>query len=66
VCSAVIVLRYRSPEIECGFRTPGMPFIPLLGVASSIWLTTYLTSTTWLRFMGWFLIGILIYQGGRY
>ncbi len=66
VCSAVIVLRYRSPEIERGFRTPGMPFIPLLGVASSIWLTTYLTSTTWLRFMGWFLFGILIYGAYGY
>jgi basic amino acid/polyamine antiporter, APA family len=45
VCSAVIVLRYRSPDIERGFRTPGMPVIPLIGVASSIWLTTYLTTT---------------------
>ena len=31
VCSAVIVLRYRSPEIERGFRTPGMPVIPSSG-----------------------------------
>lgn len=28
VCTSVIVLRYRSPEIERGFRTPGMPVIP--------------------------------------
>ena len=50
VGTAVIVLRYRSPEIERGFKTPGMPVIPLIGVASSIWLTTYLTTVTWIRF----------------
>ena len=53
MCTAVIVLRYRNPEIERGFRTPGMSIIPLIGVVSSIWLTTYLTTTTWLRFAGW-------------
>ncbi len=66
VCSAVIVLRYRSPEIERGFRVPGMPVIPLLGVASSIWLTTYLTSTTWIRFGIWFLLGLAVYAAYGY
>jgi APA family basic amino acid/polyamine antiporter len=61
VCTAVIVLRYRSPDIERGFRTPGMPVIPLIGVASSIWLTTYLTTVTWLRFVVWLVIGLVIY-----
>ena len=61
VCTSVIVLRYRNPEIERGFRTPGMPIIPLIGVVSSIWLTTYLTSTTWLRFAVWLAIGLTIY-----
>jgi APA family basic amino acid/polyamine antiporter len=61
VCSAVMVLRYRSPDIERGFKTPGMPIIPLIGVGSSIWLTTYLTSTTWLRFSVWLVIGLVVY-----
>jgi basic amino acid/polyamine antiporter, APA family len=61
VCTAVIVLRYRSPEIERGFKTPGMPVIPLIGVGSSIWLTTYLTTVTWLRFAIWLVIGLVIY-----
>ena len=50
------MLRYRNPEIERGFRTPGMSIIPLIGVVSSIWLTTYLTTTTWLRFGIWLVI----------
>jgi basic amino acid/polyamine antiporter, APA family len=61
VCSAVIVLRYRSPELERGFKTPGMPVIPLIGVGSSIWLTTYLAGLTWVRFGVWFLIGLAVY-----
>lgn len=66
VCSAVIVLRYRSPEIERGFKAPLFPFIPLLGVGSSVWLTTYLTTTTWFRFGVWFLLGLAIYAAYGY
>ncbi|OSC40331.1 amino acid permease [Mycobacterium decipiens] len=61
VCSSVIVLRYRSPDIERSFRMPGMPIIPLVGVGASIWLTIYLTELTWLRFTGWLLLGLAIY-----
>ena len=66
VCSAVIVLRYRSPEIERGFKTPGMPIIPLIGVGASLWLTTYLTSTTWVRFGVWFVLGAVVYAAYGY
>ena len=61
VCGSVVVLRYRSPELERGFRCPGMPVIPLIGVASSIWLTTYLAQLTWERFAVWFAIGAVVY-----
>ena len=50
VCGSVIVLRYRSPDIERSFRLPGMPLVPLVGVGASIWLTTYLTELTWAAF----------------
>ncbi|WP_421844316.1 amino acid permease [Mycobacterium sp.] len=61
VCGSVIVLRYRSPDIERSFRLPGMPLVPLVGVGASIWLTTYLTELTWLRFVCWLVLGLLIY-----
>ena len=61
VCGSVVVLRYRSPELERGFRCPAMPVIPLVGVVASIWLTTYLTRLTWERFGIWFLLGIVLY-----
>ena len=61
VSVAVIVLRYRSPELPRTFRAPLMPFTPLLGIGFSIWLITQLQPATWMRFAVWFLIGALIY-----
>ncbi|MET0133989.1 MAG: amino acid permease [Kibdelosporangium sp.] len=61
VCVAVVVLRYRRPELPRTFRTPGMPVVPAIGVIFSIWLITFLQPETWLRFGGWFLIGMVIY-----
>ncbi|MGW4948030.1 amino acid permease [Actinoplanes sp. NPDC004185] len=63
VCVAVIVLRYRRPDLPRSFRLPGMPVIPALGVVFSIWLITFLTPTTWLRFLVWFVIGLIVYFG---
>jgi APA family basic amino acid/polyamine antiporter len=61
VCVAVIVLRYRRPDLPRGFRTPGMPVVPALGVIFSIWLITFLSPVTWLRFLVWFVLGMIVY-----
>lgn len=61
VSGAVIVLRYRRPELPRTFRVPLMPVTPLVGIGFSIWLVTKLQAVTWLRFVIWFLIGVLIY-----
>jgi APA family basic amino acid/polyamine antiporter len=61
VCVAVIVLRYRRPDLHRTFRTPGMPVVPVVGVVFSIWLITFLKPETWLRFAIWFVIGIALY-----
>ncbi|MGW2741810.1 amino acid permease [Streptomyces sp. NPDC001450] len=66
VCTAVIVLRYRQPELPRTFRTPWMPFVPALGVVFSIWLITYLQWQTWVRFAVWFVIGCVVYFGYSY
>jgi APA family basic amino acid/polyamine antiporter len=63
VCVAVIVLRYRRPDLPRTFRTPGMPVVPAIGVVFSIWLITFLQPATWLRFAVWFVIGMIIYFG---
>ncbi|WIM92611.1 amino acid permease [Actinoplanes oblitus] len=61
VCVAVIVLRYRRPDLPRTFRLPWMPVIPALGVVFSLWLITFLAPITWLRFAVWFLIGLVVY-----
>ncbi|MFE0351812.1 amino acid permease [Streptomyces griseoluteus] len=66
VCVAVIVLRYRRPDLPRGFRAPLMPFVPALGALFSLWLVTFLEWQTWVRFAVWFLIGCVIYFGYSY
>ncbi|GHG93728.1 amino acid permease [Streptomyces rubradiris] len=66
VCAAVIVLRYRQPDLPRTFRTPGMPVVPALGVLFSVWLITFLQWQTWVRFAIWFALGCVIYFGYSY
>ncbi len=61
VCASVIVLRYRRPDISRPFKCPAMPLIPLVGIAFSIWLISFLQPETWLRFAGWFALGLVVY-----
>ncbi|GAA2877327.1 amino acid permease [Nonomuraea rubra] len=61
VCVAVIVLRYRQPDLPRSFRTPWMPVVPAVGVLFSIWLITFLAPVTWLRFAAWFVLGLIVY-----
>ncbi|GAB3207562.1 amino acid/polyamine/organocation transporter, APC superfamily [Marinactinospora thermotolerans DSM 45154] len=66
VCIAVIVLRYRRPDLPRSFRCPGMPFVPILGVVFSLWLISFLDLQTFLRFGAWLLIGLVVYFGYSY
>ncbi|MDT0614099.1 amino acid permease [Streptomyces lancefieldiae] len=66
VCAAVIVLRYRQPDLPRTFRTPLMPVVPALGIVFSIWLITFLQWQTWLRFAVWFAVGLVVYFGYSY
>ncbi|MGW9432252.1 amino acid permease [Streptomyces decoyicus] len=66
VCVAVIVLRYKRPDLPRTFRTPGMPVVPAIGVCFSIWLITFLAWQTWVRFVLWFVLGMIIYLAYSY
>ncbi|WP_406315896.1 amino acid permease [Streptosporangium sp. NBC_01639] len=66
VCTAVIVFRYRRPDLPRSFRCPGMPVVPAIGVLFSLWLITFLHWQTWVRFVVWFLIGLIVYFGYSY
>ncbi|MBA8825207.1 APA family basic amino acid/polyamine antiporter [Saccharopolyspora lacisalsi] len=57
----VIVLRYRRPELQRSFRTPLMPFVPLLGVVLCGYLITGLAVVTWIVFGIWMVVGLAVY-----
>jgi len=61
VCAGVISLRYTRPELKRPFRTPWSPVIPLLGIIFCIYLMASLPIITWLRFIVWLAIGLVIY-----
>jgi APA family basic amino acid/polyamine antiporter len=61
VALGVIVLRRKRPDLKRAFRTPGVPVIPVLSVLASFYLMLNLTSTTWLRFLVWMAIGLVLY-----
>jgi basic amino acid/polyamine antiporter, APA family len=62
VCAGVIWLRYKRPDLPRPFRSPLVPFFPLCGIALSIFLSSVgLGPFTWLRFVVWLLVGLVIY-----
>lgn len=63
VAIAVVILRKKRPDLKRAFRCPGVPVIPALAVIFCVMLMTYLSWHTWVAFIIWMAIGLLIYFG---
>lgn len=61
VCSGVLYLRYKEPNLHRPFRAPLMPLTAILGICCCCYLIIYLPIITLLRFFIWMFIGIIIY-----
>jgi APA family basic amino acid/polyamine antiporter len=61
VSLGVIVLRRTRPDLPRSFRAPGVPWLPALSVAASVWLMLNLPVQTWIRFVVWMAVGLVIY-----
>ncbi|MFC4488840.1 MULTISPECIES: amino acid permease [Chromobacterium] len=63
IALSVIVLRKREPDLPRKFVCPGVPYIPTLAILCCGFLMTQLSLLTWLCFMAWLLIGLVVYFG---
>ncbi len=61
VCVGVIVLRYQQPDMPRPFKTPYSPLIPGLGIIFCCYLMLSLPVISFIRFIAWMLIGVVIY-----
>src|SRR6201999_1668080 len=61
VSVGVIVLRRTRPELPRSFRAPLVPLVPILAVLACLWLMLNLSVETWLRFIIWMVVGVIIY-----
>ncbi len=66
VCGGVILLRRKRPDLPRPFKTPGYPFVPLLGIVVCTYLMLNLSVTTWIAFAVWMSIGLVVYFGYSY
>lgn len=61
VCIGVWLMRKTNPEVPRGFRTPLVPFVPIMGVVICLYLMYSLPNESWVRLAGWLAIGLVIY-----
>jgi len=63
VCAGVWILRTKRPDLDRPFRTPWVPFVPIMGVICCLGLMATLPLDTWVRLIVWLIIGFGIYFG---
>jgi len=61
VSIGVIILRRTRPELERPFRTPGMPWVPIIGVLVCLAQMAALPWETWVRLFIWLAMGLAVY-----
>jgi APA family basic amino acid/polyamine antiporter len=61
VCLGVLALRFTQPQLARPFMTPAVYVVAPAGAATALFLMFGLPLDTWMRFVTWLVIGIVIY-----
>src|SRR3984885_577619 len=61
VCVGVMVLRKKDPNLVRPFRTPWVPFVPIMGILICAAMIVSLPGRTQLSALGWMIFGLIIY-----
>ena len=61
VNAGIIILRRTDPDRPRAFKTPWVPWVPLVGIGMCIYLMLGLPMITWIRFGLWLIVGLFLY-----
>ncbi len=61
VCFGVLVLRAKQPLLHRPFKTPFMPWVPLIGTLACVFQMFMLPWVTWMQLLIWMGLGLWIY-----
>jgi len=61
VCAGILLLRKSEPDAQRSFKTPWVPFVPIMGIVVCFAQMVSLPLGTWSRLIGWMAIGMVIY-----
>jgi len=62
VCAGVWILRRRQPDLPRPFKTPWVPFVPIMGMVVSLIMMVSLHGLTWEVFLSWLCVGLVVYS----
>ena len=66
VSAGVLLLRRQRPDLPRAFRVPAVSVVAPLSVLACLWLMLNLSVGTWLRFLAWLALGMLVYAAYGY
>ncbi len=61
VCAGVWLMRVKMPNVPRSFKTPLVPFVPIMGIVVCLYLMYSLPIESWYRLAIWLAIGLAIY-----